>query len=143
MTTPSSLIMYRHALRVSEAVTMRLDQLNLKQARIWVKRSKNSLDTEQTIEGDELRAVKRYLALRGDKLPWLFVSERGQPMTRQAVNYLIREAGERADLGRVWPHMLRHSAGYALNNKGARLPSAAGLHGPPRPAAHVALYADG
>jgi hypothetical protein len=25
---------------------MRLDQLNLKQARIWVRRSKNSLDTE-------------------------------------------------------------------------------------------------
>ena len=40
------LIMYRHALRVSEATTMRLDRLNLKRARIWVKRSKNSLDTE-------------------------------------------------------------------------------------------------
>ena len=112
------LVVYRHALRVSEAITMRLDQLNLKQARIWVKRSKNSLDTEQAIEGDELRAIKRYLAAREDRLPWLFVSERGQPLTRQAVNYLIREAGERAGLGRVWPHMLRHSAGYALSNKG-------------------------
>jgi site-specific recombinase XerD len=39
-------------------------------------------------------------------------------MTRQAVNYLIREAGERARSGRVWPHMPRHSAGYALSNKG-------------------------
>ena len=105
------LVIYRHALRVSEAVGLRLDQLNLKQARIWVKRSKNSLDTEQAIEGDELRAIKRYLAQRDDSLPWLFVSERGQPMTRQAVNYLIGEAGERAGLGRVWPHMLRHSAG--------------------------------
>jgi site-specific recombinase XerC len=52
------LLMYRHALRVTEAATMRLDQLNLKQARIWVKRSKNSLDTEQVVEGDELRAIK-------------------------------------------------------------------------------------
>jgi type 1 fimbriae regulatory protein FimB len=112
------LVMYRHALRVSEAVGLRLDQLNLKQARIWVKRSKNSLDTEQAMEGDELRALKRYLAKRDDHLPWLFVSERGQPMTRQAVNYLIGEAGLRGGLGRVWPHMLRHSAGYALSNKG-------------------------
>jgi site-specific recombinase XerD len=112
------LVTYRHALRVSEAITMRHDQVNLKQARIWVKRSKNSLDTEQAIEGDELRAIKRYLATRTDRLPWLFISERGQPMTRQAVNYLIREAGERAGLGKVWPHMLRHSAGFALANRG-------------------------
>jgi type 1 fimbriae regulatory protein FimB len=111
-------MMYRHALRVSEAVGLRLDQLNLKQSRIWVNRSKNSLSTEQAIDGDELRAVKRYLAQRDDQLPWLFVSERAQPMTRQAVNYLIGEAGLRAGLGRVWPHMLRHSAGYALINKG-------------------------
>jgi type 1 fimbriae regulatory protein FimB len=55
-------MMYRHALRVSEAVGLRLDQLNLKQSRIWVNRSKNSLSTEQAIDGDELRAVKRYLA---------------------------------------------------------------------------------
>jgi site-specific recombinase XerD len=112
------LMTYRHALRVSEAVTMRLDQLNLKQARLWVRRGKNSLDTEQPIEGDELRAIKRYLAARNDKLPWLFVSERGQPPTRQAVNYIIAQAGTRAGLGHVWPHMLRHSAGYALSNRG-------------------------
>jgi hypothetical protein len=37
-------------------------------------------------------------------------SERGQPMTRQAVNYIERLAGERAKLGRVWPH----SCGYYL-----------------------------
>jgi site-specific recombinase XerD len=112
------LIIYRHALRVSEATSMRLDQINLKQSRVWVRRGKNSLDTEQPIEGDELRAIKRYLGTRTDKLPWLFVSERHQPMTRQAVNYIIAQAGIRAGLGDIWPHMLRHSAGYALSNRG-------------------------
>ena len=28
----------------------------------------------------------------------------------------IREAGKRANLGHVWPHMLRHSCGYHLAN---------------------------
>jgi site-specific recombinase XerD len=69
---------------------------------------------EQPIAGDELGAIKRYFATGEDNLPWLFVSERGQPMTRQAVNYIVRLAGDKAKLGRVWPHMLRHSCGYYL-----------------------------
>ena len=112
------LMMYRHGLRVSETITLRPKALNLKQSSLWVKRIKNSLSTQQPISGDELRAIKRYLATRDDKLPWLFVSERGQPLTRQAVNYIIKQAGERAKLGHVHPHMLRHSCGYYLANKG-------------------------
>ena len=69
------------------------------------------------IVGDELRAIKRYLATRTDQLPWLFLSEprplaiglpqpafcaarlrtvrsrRGQPLTRSSVQYLVRVAG--------------------------------------------------
>ena len=112
------LVMYRHGLRVTEAIKLRLDALNLRQSSVWVKRIKNSLSTQQPITGDELRAIKRYLATRTDRLPWLFVSERGHEMTRQAVNYIIKTTGERAGLGHVHPHMLRHSCGYYMANKG-------------------------
>ncbi|WP_373317256.1 tyrosine-type recombinase/integrase [Shewanella sairae] len=46
--------MYRHGLRVSEAVSLKRCDINLAQSRLWVKRLKNGLSVEQTIDGEEL-----------------------------------------------------------------------------------------
>jgi type 1 fimbriae regulatory protein FimB len=83
------LMMFRHGLRVSEAIGIRRNEVDLDHARLWVRRLKRGLDVEHPIVGDRLRAIKRYCALRTDALPWLFISERAQPLTRQTVNYLV------------------------------------------------------
>jgi len=97
------------------------DNVNLETSRIWVNRRKGSLSVEQPIAGDELRAIKRYLATRTDSLPWLFVSERGTQLTRQAVNFLIACIANDAGLPKINPHMLRHSCGYYLADKATDL----------------------
>ncbi|MBC3810096.1 tyrosine-type recombinase/integrase [Undibacterium aquatile] len=114
-----TLLLYRHGFRITELCKLRLTDLNLDAARIWIPRSKGSLSTEQPLAGEELRAIRRYIRNRPAPLPWLFVSERLTQLTRHAAYYLIRQAGERAGFDFiVHPHMLRHSCGFFLSNKG-------------------------
>jgi len=100
---------YRHGLPVSEAVSMRRDQVGLDHARLWVCRPKGSLPAEQPIAGDELRANKRFLATGIDALPWLFISKRARPLTLQAIKYLIATAAGRAEVAGAHPHTMRSS----------------------------------
>jgi type 1 fimbriae regulatory protein FimB len=115
------LMMYRHGLRVSEVVDLRRGDANLGQARLWVRRLKNGLSVEHPIPGDELRFIRRYLGNRTDRLPWLFLSERGQPLSRKTVYYLVSTAAQSAGLEKAHPHTLRHSCGYHLAGKGTDL----------------------
>jgi type 1 fimbriae regulatory protein FimB/type 1 fimbriae regulatory protein FimE len=51
--------------------------------------------------------------------PYLFVSERGGPMTASNVRKLVAKAGQDAGLPfPAHPHMLRHACGYKLANDG-------------------------
>lgn len=116
------LMSYRHGLRVSELVDIRMKDIDFETARLFVRRKKGSLSTHQPIEGDEFRAIRAWLREREQRSDshssYLFLSERG-PMTRQAVNYLAKEIGKYAKLRfNIHPHMLRHSTGYFLANKG-------------------------
>ncbi len=115
------LLAYRHGLRASELIKLRIDDFDLDTGRLWVKRLKNGLSTRQPLAGDELRAVKAYLRSRDDRLPYAFLSSQGGPMTRQAWYYLVGQAGERAELGPVHPHMLRHTTGHLLADRDTRV----------------------
>ena len=112
------LIAYRHGLRVSELVALRWDQVDLKAGLVHVARLKNGLASTHPIRGPELRAL-RELRRRYPDSPYLFVTERGGPMTPATVRKLLARAGELAALPfPIHPHMLRHSAGYKLANDG-------------------------
>ena len=114
------MLTFYHGLRVTELCRLRRQDVDLTHGRLWIQRIKGSLSTEQPLQADELRALKRYVKQRGNaQLPWLFLHERGDQCTRSAIHYLVEMTGVRA--GRtvhVHPHMLRHGCGYALAHRG-------------------------
>jgi type 1 fimbriae regulatory protein FimB len=112
------LLLFRHGLRESEARLLRRDAFKLDSAQVWIERVKGGRSSYHPIGGEELRLLRRYLRTRQDDLPWLFISERMQPLSDRSTRVIVANAGKSAGLGHVHPHMLRHSCGFYLHNKG-------------------------
>jgi integrase len=109
------LMIYRHGLRVSEACDLRWDDIDLASRTIVIRRLKGSRDSTHYLERDELAGLRRLPR----QSAYVFVNERGDPFKRMGIARLIERAGEAAGLAfPVHVHMLRHSCGYALANKG-------------------------
>lgn len=113
------LLVYRHGLRVSEACDLRWDDIDLSTRTIMVRRLKGSPDSSHYLERDEVRALRNLLKEQDARETYVFVNERGQPFGRMGIARMIERAGEAAGLSfPVHVHMLRHSTGYALANRG-------------------------
>ena len=117
------LLMFRHGLRVSEACGLQLSHVDVESRILHVARLKQGLSTTHPLRGDELRAIKAWLADRARMKPdtdAFFISERRSPLSRKTAWLAIRTYGERAGLPvEAHPHMLRHACGFALADQGA------------------------
>jgi integrase len=113
-------LIYRHGLRVSEAVDLRWTDFDLdapKARPFRVRRLKGSKDSVHTLEPDTARLLKRLQADADG--PYVFRSERGGPMSVDVVQVIVARAGREAGLKfRVHPHMLRHACGFFLAEAG-------------------------
>lgn len=111
------LVGFRHGLRVSELVSLRWDQVDLGQGTLHVNRAKNGSPSTHPLRGTEIRALRR---LKRDYAGvYVFTTERKGPLTTSTVRKLIARTGEKAGFDfPIHPHMLRHSTGYYLANKG-------------------------
>jgi integrase len=113
------LIAFRHGLRAFEICDLEWSQVEFgRSAALHVRRVKNGKAFVHPLRGDEIRAL-RELRRQFPDSGFVFATERGGPVTPDAVNRLIKRIGERAGFEyRVHAHMLRHGCGYALANAG-------------------------
>jgi integrase len=70
------------------------------------------------LTGKELRELRKHQH-ESPTSPFMFVSERGTPLTAPGFSRMVERAGIAADLGiKVHAHMLRHATGFKLANDG-------------------------
>lgn len=113
------LVAFRHGFRASELTDLRWDQVDLSSATLHVRRAKNGKAATHPIRGDELRALRKLRREQEPPSPFVFVSERGAPLTPESFNWLVKRTGRRAGFSfPLHAHMLRHSTGYKLAGDG-------------------------
>jgi integrase len=112
------LVAYRHGLRASEVCDLQWHQIELDAGRLHVRRAKKGTPSVHPIRGDEIRALRK-LRRENPTEAYVFVSERGGPMSTLGFHHLMVRLGKAAKMPfAVHPHMLRHACGFKLANDG-------------------------
>jgi integrase/recombinase XerD len=120
-------VLYATGLRVSELVTLRVTQVSMDMGVVRVM-GKGSKERLVPLGEEALDWLRRYLAdgrgvLLGKQISdALFVTARGEGMTRQMFWYLIKKHAKHGGLNKsLSPHTLRHAFATHLLNHGADL----------------------
>ena len=80
------LAVWRHGLRASEACDLEWSDIDLGRAELHIRRAKLGKPAVHPIRGDELRALRRLQREQEPKSTFVFTTERGGPMTPDALN---------------------------------------------------------
>ncbi len=116
-------LLYAGGLRVSELTNLRVEDLSLDDGRIRL-RGKGDKERVVPLGRPSIQALESYLAggrpgLAGrSRDSWLFLSERGRPLSRQWIWRLVKASNRNAS-----PHTLRHSCATHMVEHGADLRS--------------------
>lgn len=116
-------LLYMSGLRVGEALSLHLCDLDFERMRLHVRKGKSGERNIPLPESDTLEmTIGRWLGVRerwNPDSPLLFVTKPGMPLSSNAVRESMSVYAERAGIGHATPHQLRHSAATELLAHGA------------------------
>jgi integrase len=88
----SCVMLFRHGLRVNEALDLKWTDIDWATAHVHIKRLKQGSPSVQPIDGKEMRLLRKVERSHGEeRLPWIFISERHAPLTDHTVARLSPE----------------------------------------------------
>lgn len=120
-------LLYATGMRVSELIGVKLTDVNL-DAGLLTCLGKGSKERNIPFGRSAQEAIVKYLPIRsrhlkGKSSALLFITHLGKPITRQQFWRTVVEYGDKAGLGRITPHLLRHTFATHLLEHGADLRS--------------------
>jgi integrase/recombinase XerD len=122
-------MLYATGMRVSELVSLQMNQLNLEGGYVLLF-GKGSKERAVPLGAEAIKRVSDYLKgarqilLKGKESPFLFLNRSGRRMSRQIFWKKIKTYGRRAGIRKkITPHLLRHSFASHLLARGADLRS--------------------
>ena len=119
-------VLYATGLRVTELVRLQYEQVSLQQGLVRVI-GKGDKDRLVPLGEESVEWLSRYLkhgrpALSERSSGWVFITQRGTLLTRQAFWYRIKAYAQQAHISaHLSPHTLRHAFATHLLNHGADL----------------------
>ncbi|MCA9487008.1 tyrosine-type recombinase/integrase [Candidatus Woesearchaeota archaeon] len=100
---------YSSGLRLSEAIHLRVRDLDVNEGIVWVRNGKGGKD-RLTILSDTLKDDLSKCAAGKDPAAFIFTNKKGEPLTPRSVQYAMQKAKTKAGLQKeAHVHTLRHS----------------------------------
>mgnify|MGYP000365618413 CR=1 FL=1 len=102
-------LMYRGALRVSEVVALRPQDIDWETGLVRIVEGKGARDRNIYIDEHTLDLLRLW-SERRPRSPWFFCTLSGRPVSTVYIRAMIKRMARRAGITRrIYPHMLRHT----------------------------------
>ena len=122
--------MYSCGLRVSEAVNMKLEDLDFSDMTGTIRKGKGKKDRRLFLSNTVVKSIQEYIKAKENPSPYLFSKSNGAPYTTRSFQLIIKELAKKAGITKkVNSHMFRHAFGTHLVEDGYDIVRVQGMMG--------------